>query len=251
MSPRLDALRASVARLEAITGGLSDAGLAAQAYPEQWTVADVLSHIGSSAVINLRLVDDSLAGQATPGDFAQSVWDEWNAKSPRAKAADALTADRRHFERLASMGDEQRSALRVSMGPLEFGFDDVVGMRLNEHVLHTWDIEVVRDPAVGLPTDAAALIIDNVGLIARYTGRPTVAPQTIAVRTTEPERGFVITTGPERVTFEEHATIERPDTELPAEAFVRLVYGRLAPSNTPPLNGGDAVAALRGVFPGP
>jgi hypothetical protein len=38
---------------------------------------------------------------------------------------------------------------------------------------------------------------------------------------------------------------------LPAEAFVRLVYGRLDPDHTPPVEtGGDELDALRKVFPG-
>ena len=39
----------------------------ASAYPSEWTIADTLSHVGSGAVIFLRLVDDALAGVETPG----------------------------------------------------------------------------------------------------------------------------------------------------------------------------------------
>jgi uncharacterized protein (TIGR03083 family) len=251
VSARLDALRTSVARLQRLADGLGEDELGAASYASPWTVADVLSHIGSGAVINLRLVDDSLAGRPTPPDFTPGVWDEWNAKPPRAKADDALVADRRYLERLESLTDDERAAVRVPIGPMEFGFDEVVGLRLNEHVLHTWDIEVVGDPAAVLPPDATAVLVDSLGLIARYTGRPTEPPRTVAVRTVAPERGFIITTGPEHVGFEEHATVERPDAELPAEAFVRLVYGRLGPAGTPLLRGEAAVAVLRGVFPGP
>jgi hypothetical protein len=39
---------------------------------------------------------------------------------------------------------------------------------------------------------------------------------------------------------------------LPAEAFCRLVYGRLDPDHTPPFSGDAALLdALRSVFPGP
>ena len=37
--------------------------------------------------------EDVRAGRETPDDFAPSVWDEWNAKTPRAQADDALAAD--------------------------------------------------------------------------------------------------------------------------------------------------------------
>jgi len=105
LNARLGALGASAERLQGLVAGLSDADLVAQAYPAKWTVADVLSHIGSSAVIHHRHIDDGLAGRATPGDFAPSVWEEWNAKAPRAKADGALAADRHYLERIESLDD--------------------------------------------------------------------------------------------------------------------------------------------------
>jgi hypothetical protein len=42
------------------------------------------------------------------------------------------------------------------------------------------------------------------------------------------------------------------DLELPAEALVRLVYGRLDPGHTPPFAGSpELLEELRRVFPGP
>ena len=39
---------------------------------------------------------------------------------------------------------------------------------------------------------------------------------------------------------------------LPAEAFARLVYGRLDPDHTPPVEGdAESLDELRKVFPGP
>jgi hypothetical protein len=45
------------------------------AYPTEWTVAQVLSHLGSGAVLTLRRFEDALGGQDTPVDFATGVWD--------------------------------------------------------------------------------------------------------------------------------------------------------------------------------
>ena len=44
--------------------------------------------------------------------------------------------------------------------------------------------------------------------------------------------------------------LAEPDLELPAEALVRLVYGRLDPDHTPAVRGGADLDVLRGVFPG-
>src|SRR3954452_14589232 len=89
----IEALRASVARLHALTLGMTEGDLTRQAYPAEWTIADVLSHLGSGAVIHQRRLHDIVAGHDTPDDFSASVWDEWNAKSTSAKRDDALAAD--------------------------------------------------------------------------------------------------------------------------------------------------------------
>ena len=41
-----------------------------------------------------------------------------------------------------------------------------------------------------------------------------------------------------------------PDLELPAEALIRLVYGRLDPDHTPAVADPALLDELRGVFPG-
>jgi hypothetical protein len=92
MPDPLGALRSSVDRLAALVRPLDDVAIAGRAYPSQWTIADVLSHLGSGAVIAQRRLDDALTGSPTPDDFNPSVWDEWNAKSPRTKVDDGLGA---------------------------------------------------------------------------------------------------------------------------------------------------------------
>jgi uncharacterized protein (TIGR03083 family) len=252
MTAHLHALRASVARLRGIIEPLDDAKLEQQAYPTEWRIADVLSHVGSGAVIMTRRIEDGLAGRSLPDDFAPAVWEEWNAKSPREKADDALAADRELVDRIEAVGEQERSAFSTSFGPLTVGFDELVAFRLNEHGLHTWDVEVALDQAATLHREQIALIIDNLGLIARFTAKPTGSLRTIAVRTTEPARDFVVELASDSVTFSaEPADVQR-QLVLPAEAFARLVYGRLDPEHTPPFEGdADNLDELRKVFPGP
>ncbi len=252
MASILGALGSSVEHLRSVVEPLSDAQLDEPAYPAEWTIADVLSHIGSGAIITQRRLDDIVEGKATRDDFAPGVWDTWNAKSARAKADDALVADRDLLERIESLSDEARSSFRFSMGPLELRFDGFVGMRLNEHALHTWDVEVTIDPTATVPTKAAAHIVDNLELIARFTARPTGNTQAIAVRTDQPRRDFSIELSPEVVTLGAEDQSRQPDLELPAEAFVRLIYGRLDPAHIPSTVSDDGVLEeLREVFPGP
>jgi hypothetical protein len=45
--------------------------------------------------------------------------------------------------------------------------------------------------------------------------------------------------------------VAAPDLELPSEAFIRLVYGRLDPAHTPAVNGSPTLLDdLRAAFPG-
>jgi uncharacterized protein (TIGR03083 family) len=245
----VDALRSSVARLHGLASGMSEGDLTQQAYPTEWTIADVLSHLGSGAVIMQRRLEDGIAGNDTPDDFAPGVWDTWNAKDPSAKRDDALVADADLLARIDAVTHDERAAFSFSMGPMTFGFDQLVGMRLSEHAFHTWDIEVAGDPAATIPANVIELVIDNLDLIARYTAKPTGDTTTITVRTSGPERTFSIELRPDAVTFATSSA--RADVELPAEAFGRLVYGRLDRDHTPPGSEGSAVQLLRQVFPGP
>lgn len=256
MADPRDLLRASSERLHALVTPLSDDELTGPSYDDDWTIADVLSHIGSGAVIMQRRLDDGLAGRDHPEDFAPGVWDVWNAKSPRAKADDGLAADRELIARLGALTDDERARAVLPFGPFELDMDRFVGLRLNEHVLHTWDVEVARDPAAVLPPDGAAHVVDNLAMIARFTAKPTGSARVIAVRTTDPARAFTITLTPDAASL---APVEGdgdgsgdPDLALTAEAFARLVYGRLDPDHTPAGVTGEpgTLDELRRVFPG-
>jgi len=107
----------SVGRLHQLCRGLDDAQLEARSYCRDWSIAGTLSHLGSRAVIMRRRLEDVLAGRTTPFDFAPSVWDEWEAKSARAKADDALVADEAVLDALEAVSPEDRSRLTFPIGP--------------------------------------------------------------------------------------------------------------------------------------
>jgi uncharacterized protein (TIGR03083 family) len=252
MPDAIHALRSSVDRLAALVRPLDDTSLIAQSYPTEWTIADVVSHIASGAVISLRRLQATLDNADPPDDFNQQVWDEWNAKSPRAKADDGLAADAELMAALEATTPEDRARFKSAMGPFELDWDAFVGMRLNEHLLHEWDVAVALDATVPLAQDGAEIVIDNLELIARFTSKPKGDPKEIRVGTTDPDRSFVVTVEPERVEFTAVKPGDKPEISMPAESLIRLVYGRLDPEHTPPSVVGERVLVdqLRSLFPG-
>ena len=150
--------------------------------------------------------------------------------------------------RIEAVTPAEQDRFALDMGPLTVDFGAFVGLRLNEHAFHSWDIEVVLDPTATIPVELAELVIDNLELIARFTAKPTGDTTTITVSTTDPERGFRIELTPEVASVTPTSASANADVELPAEAFARLVYGRLAPEHTPPGDHGPALDTLRRVF---
>lgn len=233
-------------------GGLDVDQLEARSYADDWTVADVLSHLGSGAVLMERRLQDARDGTEMPEDYAPSVWDAWNAKPPRAQADDCLAEDERLQSAAEAFGVADRAAMTFSFGPMSVGFDEAFALRLNEHTFHTWDIEVMFDDATRLPSDAVGVVVDNLGMIARFTATPTGDEREVRVHTTDPERHFTVRLTPENAELLEGDAGARPDLELPAESFCRLVYGRLDPDHSPPVDAnGEVLDLLRRVFPGP
>ncbi len=250
MSNELNALRHSVDHLVDVVGRLGPGQVRQPAYPTEWSIADTLSHLGSGAVISKRAVEDVVQGRESDRDFNQSVWDEWNAKEPEAQAADVLVADRALQEVLDGLDDDQRGAFRFAMGPFDLDFAGYMGLRLNEHVVHTWDVEVALDPTATLPAEEAAVMLGSLAMIAGFAGKSIGSERTLTITTTAPVRGVSVVLGTDSVELSLCDPVASPDLELPVEAFVRLVYGRLDADHTPAGTSGGALDDLRKVFTG-
>ena len=249
--PWIGALRHSHDRLQALVEPLDLASLEQRSYASEWSIAQVLSHLGSGADIFALFLEAGLAGQDPPGrDAFVPVWNAWNAKDPQAQATDGLRADEAVVERFESLDPDQRKQ-RLQV----FGMDvDLVGlarMRVSEHAVHTWDVAVALDSSATVAPEAVGLLVDMVGQLAARSAKPDGKQRRIRVSTTDPERHFVLETG-EAVSLTELDGEEGlPELRLPAEAFVRLVYGRLGPHHTPPVEAdGVDLDELRQLFPG-
>ncbi len=250
MSERLEALRASVSHLRDVVAQLESHHHVAPAYPSEWTIAATLSHVGSGAVILRQMFLAALSGESTPAGFNQSVWDAWNAKAPAEQIADALRADQELLDAFDATDPLERASFATDFGPLRLDFDAFVGLRLGEHVLHTWDVEVVLTPGAELATPAAGLLLDQLAFVAARSGRPTGEPRTVAVRTYAPARDYDVVIDETSVELRDAVHEGEVDLKLPAEAFVRLVYGRLD-AHAGLDDGAEAhLEGLRRAFPG-
>ncbi len=245
------ALRASHDRLAGIVAGLDGDGLRARSYDTEWSVADVLSHLGSGAEIFSRYLEAGLTGGDPPSlDDFKPVWDTWNALSPQEQASRAVTADEAFTARAESLTPEQRAAFHVTLfGRMPVDLAGALGMRLSEHALHTWDIAVALDPAARVAPDAVDLLVDRLPALAGFLGKQAPAPVAVAVTTTGPARSFTLDTGGVTLAPAGADDASAASLALPAEAFLRLVYGRLDDADGLTASG-VTLPELKAVFPG-
>jgi uncharacterized protein (TIGR03083 family) len=251
----LDLLRASHARLASSLGGLNGQQARAQSYDDDWTVAQVASHLGSGAEVFQLMLDAGVQGAGAPGvETMQPIWDEWDAKQPEVQVRDVVSADAAFLARVDALDEATRDSWKLDLFGAERDLGDFLRLRLAEHTLHTWDIAVAFEPTATLTDEASSVVIDNLAMIAGYTGQKRAEPLSVEIRTTGPERALHLDLGPGGVSLSPSYDDTAADAELtlPAESFVRLVYGRLDPDHTPAAvtATGIDLDLLRATFPG-
>ena len=253
-TPFIQALRHSHDSLRALAGPLTGAQLAQRSYCPDWSIAQVFSHLGSQAEVFGLWLDAGLAGQDPPGrDAFPPIWDAWNARGPREQADGSLQANEALIQRLESLDAGQRERFHLELFGMDLDTAGLARMRLSEHAIHSWDIAVALDPAARVAPDAVDLIVDTLGPLAARSGQPDGNKLRLNVATVSPQRHFTLESG-ETVTLVPSPAgedAELPELRLPAEALVRLVYGRLGPGHTPPVETrGVDLDELRRMFPG-
>jgi len=185
----LRTLRSSQQRLAALVNSFEATELERPSYDDDWSIADVLSHLGSQAEIFLIFIDAGLGGTEPPSNESFGpIWEAWNAKSSGAKAADSLAADTALLERIEAFSDDQLAHFELSIFGMEVDAAGLLGMRLSEHALHSWDVAVVFDHEALLAPDATELLVDGLGVLASRAGKPEVEHQSISVIASSPAR---------------------------------------------------------------
>jgi uncharacterized protein (TIGR03083 family) len=248
----ITALRSEHDALAGLVGTLTDDQLVATSGAEEWTVAQVLSHLGSGAEIG-RAPIARAAGETVVVEDNQAIWARWDGSAPRAQAEGFLEHNGRWLETVEAFTPEQRSSLTVDLGffPEPVPLLTALGMRLNEVANHSWDVRVALDPHAEVDPGSAAVVVDllagPLAFLLGFSAKPAELADPVSVAV--PGAGLVID---DEVTVVDH--LEAPSAKFngPAEAFVRLVSGRLkAPYDKGvTVEGTVTLDDLRRVFPG-
>jgi uncharacterized protein (TIGR03083 family) len=247
-------LTASHDRLAAALGNLTLDQATTQSYDDEWSVAQVASHLGSGAeIFRLHIAAGAHGEPAAENDVYVPIWDAWNAREPLDQVRDAVATGAAFLGDVAALTDDERERWHLDLWGMSLDLSGVLALRLNEHALHTWDVVVTFDPAATVPEDATTYVLEALPMVAGWAGKPSEEQVSVEVRTTSPERAFHLDVGPGGVRLSPSLDDTAAATlTLPAEAFVRLVYGRLDPDHTPASVTADGVDLdlLRTVFPG-
>jgi uncharacterized protein (TIGR03083 family) len=253
----LGALHASTERVDAQVAGLSKQDLTRPSFAKGWSIAQVLSHLGSGAEIGAMLVERGIRGQKnTPSrEDVLPIWERWDARSPRDQRAAWRDATARHLELLDSLNDEQRTFMAVPYFAGLLSVPVYAGYRLSEQSVHGWDIAVALDPTATIPADELRLLWKRLDLVAtRFRDPDTLtrlAPARLTVELTDEQRTLSLHLDGELHIYPINPADPVGTVAGSADAILRLVYGRHRPDLddvkvTGPINLDD----LRALFPG-
>jgi uncharacterized protein (TIGR03083 family) len=217
---------------------LSPDQLRERSYATEWTVADVLSHLGGDAELGLlRLRSD--AEDSPTAEESAAVWAKWNALTPEQQAVEAIAIDEEYVAALETCDQRTVDGLARELAGQDLEASHVLAIRVAEQTMHSWDIAVAFDedatlPAVGVPGTFHVL-----WLTLRFATQPYDGELRVRILTTDPDRDYLleIVGGETRLNPSEKnidtAALDG-ELQLPAEALLRLYYGRLDPPHTPP-----------------
>lgn len=229
-----------VAYLEA----LPDAGWTEPSACANWQVYQVVSHIGSQPAIHGGMVRAGLRGDPPmTNEDRQAIWGRFDALAP-LEVFPAFRANNDAFVALVDSLSEAElgSSMPWLGGPAPVA--TVLAGRLNEHVLHVWDVKWARDKNAHLTAAAVPDLLalnltpGRLGGLAKPDQAPELVGKTIQFVLTDPAGAVAIQVaeGSVQATTGRAASADLT-AELSSEAMVLLLWGRL--------NVAEAVASSR------
>jgi uncharacterized protein (TIGR03083 family) len=251
------ALRAEHDLVTTTVSDLTEEQLTGPSGAAEWTVADVLSHLGSGAVITLAGLQAAVGARPAPeAGFNESVWDVWNAMSPAEQRAGFLAHDAELVAAFEGLDERQRESLELPVGfwsaPLSVAA--FAGLRLHESAQHSWDVRVAGEPAAGLLPGSARVLAElfsgELGFMLGFIGKADRITGPVQLEIAGSAYGLSITDSVALV-----SPLDQPTASFTGqlEAAIRLIAGRLGPTHTPndlTVTGNVTLENLRVVFPG-
>ena len=246
----VNALRQSHDELVARVNSLTDDQLSAQSGATDWSVADVLSHMGSAAEIGLRTITEGEADR----DAMPAVWDRWNAMSATEQRDGFLAADTAFVEAVEAFTDAELESRPIDTGflPAPIPVGTLIGMRISEHALHSWDVRVAFDNDATLPDYVVAPILELLPTMAGFFAKPIGRDAEVVIVIERPTASYVLTLG-QAPALRAGSADTTNRASMTGEALVRLTAGRLRAGRTPAsvtVEGDVSLDDLRRVFPG-
>ncbi|MEO8888741.1 MAG: maleylpyruvate isomerase family mycothiol-dependent enzyme [Jatrophihabitantaceae bacterium] len=251
------ALRAEHEATVTLVRDLTDEQLVEASGAAEWTVAAVLSHLGSAAVITLAGVQSALgAGPPPEAGFNESVWDLWNAMTPAAQRAGYLEHDAKLVAAFQALDDQQRESLELQVGflPAPLSVAAFAGMRLHESAQHSWDVRVPGEPAAVLLPGSASVLAElfsgELAFLLGFFGKADLIAGPVRLEIVGSGYGLSIADSVALGSNLDHPTAS---FRGPLEAALRLIAGRLGPTHTPgdlTVTGNVTLEDLRTAFPG-
>jgi uncharacterized protein (TIGR03083 family) len=249
----LAAVDNSSRRLREVVAEVGDAGLTAPSQAAGWSIAQVLSHLGSAAEIGTVLLQRGIDGDEsapTPQD-TEPVWERWNAMAATEQRDRWIAADARHREVLRAVADRP---VRVPYFAGLLTEKDYAGYRLSEQSVHGWDVAVAVDPHASIPAAEVSLLWQRLNLVATRFRAPDVlarlSPRQIQVQTTGPEGVYCLTLSAELHLLPCEPAEPSATVRGSAEAVLRLVYGRYRDTDDVTADGAVTLDDIRALFPG-
>ncbi|CAN5507453.1 hypothetical protein BH09ACT8_BH09ACT8_16590 [soil metagenome] len=249
----LAAVDDSSRRLRDLVHGLTDAELDAPSYATGWSLAQVLSHLGSAAEIGTVLLQRGIAGDESAPTLQDTgpLWERWNAMAAAEQRAEWIHADATHRDTLRAIAEEP---LRIPYFAGLLGVRDYAGYRLSEQSLHGWDVAVAIDSRATIASAEVSLLWQRLDLVATRFRAPDVlarlSPRQIEVQTTSPEATYCLTLGGELHLLPCEPADPSATLRGSAEAVLRVVYGRHRDVDDVTVDGAVTLHDLRALFPG-
>ncbi|MBQ1093402.1 maleylpyruvate isomerase family mycothiol-dependent enzyme [Streptomyces sp. B93] len=252
----LEALHTSSRRLADTVASLSERELKQPSMAAGWSIAQVLSHVGSAAEISTGLLERGIAGdeRGPVREDLEPVWQRWNTLPPLAQREAWQEADTRHLQLLGSLDMSQQMRVRVPYFAGLLNLPAYAGYRLSEHSVHAWDIEAALTPGATIPVGEVDLLWERLDLVAtRFRDATTLArlaPAQLTIALTSPARTVLLDLGAELHLYPCEPAEPAGSVTGAAEAVLRLVYGRHQPTDEVQVSGAVTLTDLTALFPG-